>query len=589
MKCYIKDYPRPQFVRKDWQSLNGEWDFVFDDKNEGEMKRYFLDFPKVNKICVPFTYETKLSGIEDESIHYIVWYNRKIKIPKKQLYNQKLILNFEGSDYKTKVWINGNYVGEHIGGYSRFSFDIENYITEGDNDITVRVEDSLSKNQPRGKQRYKKESWKCWYIQSTGIWKTVWIECLSKQYLKSVKNIPNIDKVQLEVETNLSEDDIEHENYYFEAEISFKGQILNKQKKKIYSPYQKIEMHIMDEKIEHSIQKWSMNHPNLYDICYKLYCNNEVIDIVYSYFGIREISIKGNQIFLNEKQLYLKLILDQGYWKDSHLTPPNEESIIKDIEGALAFGYNGIRKHQKIEDERFLYWCDVKGVLVWSEMANCYEFNDNALQNFTNEWINVVKQNYNHPSIITWVPINESWGVPEVSEAKKQQDFINSLYYLTKAIDDTRPVVSNDGWEHTISDIITIHDYKQDDVLLYQEYNDENKSVLQNLKAYNGKHKLFAKGYQYEGQPVIMSEYGGIAINSNEGWGYGKQVKDEKEFIDRFVKLTKVIKDIPYLSGYCYTQLTDVQQEVNGLMNAERNYKIQPDIINKINEMKIKR
>lgn len=345
----------------------------------------------------------------------------------------------------------------------------------------------------------------------------------------------------------------------------------------------------MDEKIEHSIQKWSMNHPNLYDICYKLYCNNEVIDIVYSYFGIREISIKGNQIFLNEKQLYLKLILDQGYWKDSHLTPPNEESIIKDIEGALAFGYNGIRKHQKIEDERFLYWCDVKGVLVWSEMANCYEFNDNALQNFTNEWINVVKQNYNHPSIITWVPINESWGVPEVSEAKKQQDFINSLYYLTKAIDDTRPVVSNDGWEHTISDIITIHDYKQDDVLLYQEYNDENKSVLQNLKAYNGKHKLFAKGYQYEGQPVIMSEYGGIAINSNEGWGYGKQVKDEKEFIDRFVKLTKVIKDIPYLSGYCYTQLTDVQQEVNGLMNAERNYKIQPDIINKINEMKIKR
>lgn len=589
MKCYIKDYPRPQFVRKDWQSLNGEWDFVFDDKNEGEMKKYFLDFPKVNKICVPFTYETKLSGIEDESIHYIVWYNRKIKISKEQLYNQKLILNFEGSDYKTKVWINGNYVGEHIGGYSRFSFDIENYITEGDNDITVRVEDSLSKNQPRGKQRYKKESWKCWYIQSTGIWKTVWIECLSKQYLKSVKNIPNIDKVQLEVETNLSEDDIEHENYYFEAEISFKGQILNKQKKKICSPYQKIEMHIMGEKIEHSVQKWSTNHPNLYDICYKLYCNNEVIDTVYSYFGIREISIKGNQIFLNEKQIYLKLILDQGYWKDSHLTPPNEESIIKDIEGALAFGYNGIRKHQKIEDERFLYWCDVKGVLVWSEMANCYEFNDNALQNFTNEWINVVKQNYNHPSIITWVPINESWGVPEVSEAKKQQDFINSLYYLTKAIDDTRPVVSNDGWEHTISDIITIHDYKQDDVLLYQEYNDENKSVLQNLKAYNGKHKLFAKGYQYEGQPVIMSEYGGIAINSNEGWGYGKQVKDEKEFIDRFVKLTKVIKDIPYLSGYCYTQLTDVQQEVNGLMNAERNYKIQPDIINKINEMKIKR
>ena len=207
----------------------------------------------------------------------------------------------------------------------------------------------------------------------------------------------------------------------------------------------------------------------------------------------------------------MKLILDQGYWKESHLTPPNEESIIKDIESVLAFGYNGVRKHQKVEDERFLYWCDVKGVLVWGEMANCYDFNDVSLQNFTDEWIRVVKQNYNHPSVITWVPINESWGVPNVTTSKRQQNFINSLYYLTKALDDTRPVISNDGWEHTISDIITIHDYKQD----YKEIDDEFKdmSILDNLKQYNNKHKLFVDGYKYKGQPIIMSEYGGIAIN----------------------------------------------------------------------------
>ena len=586
MNCYIKDYPRPQFVRKEWKSLNGEWNFIFDDNNEGEIKEYFKDFPINKKINVPFTYETKLSGIEDESVYYIVWYNRKINISKEQLQNNNVILNFEGSDYKTKIWINGNYIGENIGAYSRFSFDIEKYVMEGENDITIKVEDSLSKDQPRGKQRYKKESWKCWYIQTTGIWKTVWLEWVSKKYLKGVKITPKTNKVQLEIEINLSEQDIKKQKYYIEIEISFNGQVLNRTKEIINNNYQKVETDIVQEGIEHNIQKWSTDSPNLYDINYKLYCKDEVIDNVNSYFGIREISIKGNKIYLNEEELYLKLILDQGYWKESHLTPPNEESLIEDIESVLAYGYNGIRKHQKIEDERFLYWCDVKGVLVWSEMANCYNFDDNSLQDFTNEWIRVVKQNYNHPSIITWVPINESWGIPEVSICEKEQNFATSLYYLTKAMDNTRPVISNDGWEHTISDIITIHDYKQDDELLYQEYTDKDMKVLNNLEEYNGKHRLFANGYKYEGQPVIMSEYGGIAINSEEGWGYGKQVKDEKELIERFTKLTKAIKNIPYIIGYCYTQLTDVQQEINGLMDAERNYKIEPSIIRNINNIK---
>lgn len=586
MRCYIKDYPRPQFVRKEWKSLNGEWNFIFDDNDKGETNEYFKDFPINKKINVPFTYETKLSGIEDESVHYIVWYNRKINISKEQLQNNNVILNFEGSDYKTKIWINGNYIGENIGAYSRFSFNVEKYVIEGENDITIKVEDSLSKDQPRGKQRYKKESWKCWYIQTTGIWKSVWLEWVSKKYLKGVKITPITDKVQLQIETNLSEQDIEKEKYYIQTEISFNGQILNNTKEVINSNYEKIEINIVKEGIKHDIQKWSINNPNLYDINYKLYYEDEVIDTVDSYFGIREITIKEDKIYLNGEELYLKLILDQGYWKESHLTPPNEESVIKDIESVLAFGYNGIRKHQKIEDERFLYWCDVKGVLVWSEMANCYNFDDNSLQNFTNEWIKVVKQNYNHPSIITWVPINESWGIPEVSICEKEQNFANTLYYLTKAIDNTRPVISNDGWEHTISDIITIHDYKQDDELLYQEYTDKDMKVLNNLEEYNGKHRLFSNRYKYEGQPVIMSEYGGTAINSNAGWGYGKQVKNEKEFIERFAKLTKAIKNIPYITGYCYTQLTDVQQEINGLMDAERNYKIEPSIIRNINNIK---
>ena len=556
MKFYIKDYPRPQFVRKEWENLNGEWNFAFDDNDEGEEKEYFNNFPINLKINVPFTYETKLSKIEDESVHYIVWYNRKVNINKEQLEEKKIILNFEGSDYKTKVWINGNFIGENVGAYSRFSFDIEKYLLQGENDITIRVEDSLSKDQPRGKQRYKKESFKCWYVQTTGIWKTIWLEWVSKKYLKGVKITPKNDKVKLEIESNLSEIDFERQNYYIETEISFDNKILNRTKQLLDNNYQEIEMNILqDDKVQHIIQKWDMSNPNLYDINYKLYCEEKMIDNVYSYFGIREISIKGDTIYLNNKPLYLKMILDQGYFKESHLTPPNEQSIINDIESVLAFGYNGIRKHQKIEDERFLYWCDV-----------------------------VIKQNYNHPSIITWVPINESWGVPDISTIENEQNFVNSLYYLTKSIDNTRPVISNDGWEHTISDIITIHDYKQDEELLYKEYTDKNMQVLNNQKEYNGKHRLLVNGYKYKGQPVIISEYGGTAIQKEDGWGYGKQVKNEKELIERFKELTEAISNIPYVSGYCYTQLTDVQQEINGLMDESRNYKVEPNIIKNIND-----
>lgn len=577
MKNLMNDYPRPQFVRKEWQNLKGEWNFIFDDNDEGETKKYFVKFPQGNKINVPFTYETKLSGIEDESVHNVVWYNRKVSILKKQIENKKTLLHFEGSDYRTKVWINGKLVGQNIGGYARFSFDIEKYIVEGENDITVRVEDFLSKSQPRGKQRYKKESWKCWYIQTTGIWKTVWFEWVPKDYIRHVKNTSSLDKIFLEFETNITEKEFENHRFDLEVQISFAGKIINTKQFELNSYYQSVEM-----MLEETVKKWSPDAPNLYDIEYRLYCDNEKIDTVFSYFGVRKIEIKENKIFLNEEELYLKLILDQGYWKNSHLTPPDEQALIKDIDYVLEFGYNGVRKHQKIEDERFLYWCDVKGVLVWSEMANCYDFNDMSLQAFTKQWIKVVKQNYNHPCIITWVPINESWGVPNVNFDKKQQNFINSIYYLTKAMDNTRPVISNDGWEHTISDIITIHDYKQNPKELEKLYKENKEKVLMNLEKYNSNHHLFAEGYSYQGQPIIMSEYGGIALNSENGWGYGKQVKDEEEYIRRFEELTKVVKNLPYITGYCYTQLTDVQQEINGIMDENRNRKFSEEVLKRL-------
>ena len=315
MKKYIKNYPRPQFIREDWENLNGEWNFIFDDNNEGESRKYYNNFPTKNKINVPYTYETQLSGINDTTVHYIVWYNKKVQLLKSEIENKKVLLHFEGSDYITKVWVNGNYIGKNIGGYSRFSFDISEYIIDGENDITVRVEDSLSKSQPRGKQRYKKESWKCWYVQTTGIWKTVWLEYVSNKYLKSIKNTPNFDNetITLEVETNILEKDYEKDAFYIETQISYDGAIVNTNRIQLVENNQKIELPICNENTEHSVKVWSPENPNLYDIEYRLYHEEKVIDTIYSYFGVRKISIKGNKIFLNNNELYQKLILDKGY------------------------------------------------------------------------------------------------------------------------------------------------------------------------------------------------------------------------------------------------------------------------------------
>lgn len=578
----IKNYPRPQFVRDNWINLNGQWNFIFDDENIGEKQKFYNNFPKSKNILVPFTYETKMSGINDETIHENIWYQKNINIQKNSN-KENTILHFEGSDFITKIWINGNYVGMNIGGYHRFSFDITNFLIDGENNFTIKVEDSLSKSQPRGKQRYKKESWKCWYIQTTGIWKTIWLEKIPKNYIISAKNTPSFDKNTIEIEllTNISDDN----NFEIETEIFFNNEIINSIKLPIENEILNYTIDICNEFKKHNIKYWSPESPYLYDIVYKLYCNGNLVDEVYSYFGVRKISIEKDKILLNDKELYLKMILDQGYWKDSHLTPPNEDAILEDINLVKKYGFNGIRKHQKIEDERFLYYCDINGILVWSEMANCYEFNDKSAEYFMNEWIRVVKQNYNHPSIITWVPINESWGLPNISISENEQNFANSLYYVTKSIDKTRPVISNDGWEHTISDIITIHDYKQDGNLLYNTYNDEELDVINNKIEHNGKHKLFSQNYIYNGQPIIMSEYGGIALNSDEGWGYGKQVKNETEFIERFKDLTNAIKNTKYISGYCYTQLSDVQREINGLVDENRKKKFSDNVIDKIKKL----
>lgn len=582
MALYVKDYPRPQFVRKNWLSLNGQWDFAFDDDRRGEQQNWITDFPEGSRILVPYTYETAMSGIGDTSVHSVVWYSRSITLPDQV--SGRLLLHFEGVDYHAKVWANGHYLGAHTGGYSRFSFDVTAAVRDsGQLQITLRAEDSLDQEQPRGKQRYRKESWGCWYVQTTGIWKTVWLEWVPEQYLLGVENTPHPETktLALTVDCAVAQEDFERHEYALETEVSLRGQTLRCARYPLSRNSQNLEVAVCDPAEE--IELWSPEHPALYDLSYRLYRDGELLDEVDSYFGLRTISIEGDKLLLNGEPLYLRMILDQGYWKHTGLTPPDEEALRRDIELTFRYGYNGARKHQKIEDERYLYWCDVKGLLVWSEMAATYEFGPRAVQRFTQEWTSIVRQNKNHPCIITWVPFNESWGVGSIRHSAQQQSFVNGIYYLTKALDGTRPVVTNDGWEHTVSDIVTIHDYREYGDELTENYMDAERKVLNNQASMSWYGQLvFAQGYSYQGQPVILSEYGGIAFRSEEGWGYGNQVRDVDEFLRRFASQNQAIGEVPYFTGFCYTQLTDVEQEVNGLVDMERRDKFPPEYIEKI-------
>lgn len=591
MKCYIKDYPRPQFVRTDWENLNGSWDFSFDDENAGEKEKWYQEFKGDKKINVPFTYETKLSGIQDETRHDFIWYHRTINVDGAKLENNRYILHFEGSDFITKVWVNGAYAGSHRGGYARCSFEITNLVHDGENDLTVKVEDSFDTQQPRGKQRWINENFACWYVQTTGIWKTVWSEYVPKISLASVKMTPDLQNaaLKLEYEVAAEEKDL-NDDLMITATVSFQGTTVAKQCVMANQKHVETTINVVYEGtvgLEWGVRAWTPAEPDLYDIAFTVTHKGEVVDTVGSYFAMREIRIDGPNILLNGHPLYQRLILDQGYWKDSHLTPPSEEALIEDIDKIHALGYNGLRKHQKTEDERFLYWCDVKGMLVWSEMAAAYRYTDYTVEEFVKEWMEIVRQNYNHPCIITWTPMNESWGVSQIETRQVEQHFTEAIYYLTKSLDTMRPVIVNDGWEHTVSDIITLHDYEEVGDTLYKRYTEYKDQILTTEVYHSGKSAL-ANGYEYKGQPIIISEYGGIAFNNDDsGWGYGNKVNTKEDFIRRFDDITTAVKKIPYCCGFCYTQVSDVQQEINGLMDMERNFKIEPEIIKEINERKI--
>ncbi|OTN77568.1 hypothetical protein A5886_002668 [Enterococcus sp. 8G7_MSG3316] len=591
MKIDPMTHPRPQFIRREWTSLDGTWAFAFDDENIGKKENWFQGFEQQQDINVPFTYETEASGIHDESHHAVLWYQRTFQANADQL----VTLHFEGVDYVTEVWVNGQKIGRHQGAYSRFSFLIDSELRTGDNQLVIRVEDSLASDQPRGKQRWLKDNFGCWYVQTTGIWKSVWLENTPVYSLDSVKVTPDLDHDQMMFEPQVrkrgSDSTLFADDLYVEITLRFNDELVSKSITALTHDHAPI---YLDTRVREDAcwgtKVWHPHHPDLYDIEYRLLDQNmQVIDEVRSYCGMRKIAIEEGQILLNNEKLYQRLILDQGYWPESGITPPSIEAMKIDVERVLEMGYNGVRKHQKIEDERFLYLCDQMGLLVWVEMPSTYTFNDTAIRNLTKEWTSIVWQHYNHPSVITWVPFNESWGVKGIHSLQKPQQLTEGIYHLTKSIDSMRPVITNDGWEHTVSDILTLHDYEEVGALLSKRYADK-EAIVTNQQMFNNDWFAFAHGYHYQGQPIMISEFGGIAFttDSDQDWGYGKQVKDEAAFMARFDAIHQAIQDLPYITGYCYTQLTDVEQEVNGLLDPQRVSKVDLTAIKTINQRRTK-
>lgn len=570
------EYPRPDFERPEWINLNGEWDFELDDSNMGEMEKWYLDRNLARKIIVPFCFQSKLSGIEDRSFHDVVWYKRKFVLSD-HFSGRRVILNFGAVDYHTKVWINGEMAGEHTGGYSSFKFDITNLLKQKENIITIRVEDKGTNTlQPRGKQSWKEQNFGCWYTQVTGIWQTVWLEAVAETYIESVKITPDIDmgniNLDVKINGNLSDSILNVFVAFDGIEIIRSGYKLNRN---TFSA----SIDIKSEEFEWKLKAWSPDEPNLYDINYELVRQDKVLDSVKSYFGMRKVSTRNGAVLLNNQPIYQRLVLDQGYYDGGLLTAASDEDFIRDIKTVKEFGFNGVRKHQKVEDPRFLYWADKLGILVWGEMGSAYEFNDDMITSNISEWRGTILRDYNHPSIIAWTLMNESWGVPNIIVNKKQQYHTASLYYMAKSFDTTRLVISNDGWEHTVSDIITFHDYTQDGEVLFKKIIDKDRVINESVCSIGnllGAKYLFAEGYEYNGQPILLSECGGAAYDTHEGWGYGTNVKSEEEFMERCRGIIKSIYKTDYIMGFCFTQLTDVEQEVNGLLTIDRKLKVDP-------------
>lgn len=565
---YRSEHPKPQFERKDWLNLNGEWAFCIDHGNSGVEREFFKSGSTFDRVInLPFCPESELSNINYKDFMHSVWYKRKITLPS-EWRNDKVFIHFGAVDYKATVYVNGLRVGEHKGGYSSFKFDITDYIELGENEITVHAEDDTRDIFiPSGKQSQIYQSYGGWYTRVTGIYQTVWLERVPTEYIDSVKYYPNVEDCSLTITARLVGSGT------FSAKALIDGEVVGCAKSKNASNVLNLTLKLNKKLL------WQVGKGGLYDL--ELEFGG---DKVKSYFGLREIKIDKRKVLINESPVFQRLVLDQGYYPNGVYTAPSEECFINDIKKAMELGFNGARLHQRVFEERYLYHADKLGFIVWGEYAN-WGLNISYPQSILNilpEWIEVLERDFNHPSIVGWSPFNETWwfasGSGEESELRRQcNQVIRTVYLSTKAIDCTRPCLDTSGGVHIdLTDITDTHNYSASaeeisnifkDLKERDEFFDshENKNIKANKK------------------PVFLSEYGGIKWSKDaNSWGYGDSPKTEKEFLDRLFSITNAVLENGEVFGFCYTQLYDVENEQNGLLTFDREDKFSPEIINKI-------
>lgn len=564
-------YPRPDLVRENWTNLCGEWEFEFDFGKTGKARDVQNKAKLERTINVPFCPESKLSGIEYKNFINACWYRKTINVAPKA--GERTILNFEAAYYTTEVFVNGNKVGKHNGGYTPFSFDITDMLVAGENSLAVYCEgDARDKKQPSGKQSDRYASYGCYYTRSTGIYAPVWLETVPATYLTAIKLDPDTDNSRLFCDLTLSA--------YGEKIVTLTAKLDGKT---VGTASAKTTMKTAKAVLDlDTLSLWSIETPTLYDLEIKIESANGT-DIVKSYFGMRKIELDKMCLLINGKRVFQRLVLDQGYYPEGVYTAPDDDAFAKDIKLSQRIGFNGARLHERVFERRFLYEADRLGYLVWGEYPNWgfdYTTNENTYI-YLREWTESMARDYNHPALIGWCPFNETW---DIDGREQANEMLRTIYEETKRIDPVRPCIDTSGNYHVVTDIYDIHDYNQSPEAFHRRYDSMTETeVFENMNKAK-------KRQQYEGQPYFISEYGGIKWAKNQeaennqqvSWGYGDAPRSIDEYVERFVGLTGVLMDTEKICGLCYTQLYDVEQEQNGVYYYDRTPKFTEETMDKL-------
>lgn len=575
-------YPRPQLVREEWTSLDGEWQFAYDDDDRGLGERWAAspeaDFPL--RIVVPFVPESRASGIADTTFHSVVWYRRLI--PAESLpVGQRHIVHFGAIDHSSTIWIDGHLVANHTGGQVAFSVDLTDSLDADRQEhvLVVRALDEANDpDAPRGKQDWELEPHIVWYHRSTGIWRSVWLESVSPQHLAGLDWSSDYASGSVTATVRLARRPVSETTVdirlHRDDETLASLTLRPTDARSVVS----IELPALRNAQSSNSYLWSPDSPTLIDAEIVVREADRVTDVVTSYLGIRSTSVGTGSFRLNGLPVFVRSVLEQGWWDESIFTAPTPEHYRWEVESILELGFNAARIHQKTEDPRMLYWADRLGLMIWAETAAAYAFSPRAVTLLVTEWQEIVTQYRNHPSVVTWVPMNESWGVQDIAVSRPQREFVQALVSLTRALDPSRPVVSNDGWEHVDSDLLTLHDYTADSSVIRHRYaNDSAVSAVVRGQGPQLRRPVLSddqlERFDAGLAPLMITEFGGISFADADRWGYSV-VGSADEFASALGDLFASVLASPVVAGFCYTQLTDTLQEANGLLKADRSPKL---------------